>query len=133
MPDFRQWQVWQVWWVYEDAKTKAIVRESRPAVLLSNARQCSVDSELAFAQISSTKRDIPGVVVIDFADPEFRQTGLDHTSYLYMGAAKPIPKKLGTEVTKDGYIRCLGILGQATAARARAAAEEVLRNLRAQR
>lgn len=130
LPDYQQWQVWQVWWVYEDKKLKQVVRESRPALLISDSKQCSSDAELTFAEITSTKRVIPGMLALESGDPEFKQTGLDNTCYAYLGSVKNVPKKLGTDLTRDGYIRCRGILGQDTAVRALEAAMDVIKRMR---
>lgn len=86
--DVCQWDIWQVFWPHDDEDSKSEGKE-RPALAISTAAEISIQGFAEFIKI--TGQDHPKILrlCISSAEPTFRHTGLDYTSWVhYMDNAK---------------------------------------------
>lgn len=116
MPDYFQWEIWQVHWLYDDGVTT----EPRPALLISPSRYNSANEKLVFAKISSQPHDVDFRLALDQADPEFSQTGLNNSCFVYLKDVQEVDKLRGT-------IRRRGILSASSAEQAWELIQKALR------
>lgn len=77
--DVKQWEIWRVVWRHEDGTSKP-----RPALAVSSQAYNAANGHAVFVKITSqVHSNVPGRLKIDSANPDFRHTGLDVTSWIH--------------------------------------------------